>query len=194
MRRDGMFTRSMTLVKATDHFADPNGIKTSIASAITAQTYRTFNGTNVCGGGFGALASYPTVTTGSHAGAHVAGSKVYFTGTYNRATVTRTATLVAEDGGETLVADGPLDIGSVTLIVVEAQADTDGTFEFGWQDILPKGEDTPFKLVARAAGAVTFDTEAGETDTVTLAVHGEVEAWVKRLRTATAAATLTLYQ
>lgn len=195
MLRDGLHTRSMTFVPGSGHYADPNGLKTSIASATSLQTYSgtALNGTNVCGGGHSALSSWPTVTTSSTVGAFVAGSKVFFVGTYNRVTTERSATMGSADGNETLIADGPLDIGSVTQIRVEAQADTDGTLEFGWTGVAPRAESPKWRLVARTAAALTVEHEDGTQDTFTPAAGNEHLAWVRRILAATAA-TVTAYE
>ncbi len=195
MARPDMFSRSMTFDQSDDHYADPNGLKTSIATALTAQNYTAggLNGTNVCGAGFANLISWPTATASNTTGAFVAGSAITFTGTYDGAAVTRTALLTSADGNETVMANGPLDIGSVTAIAVAAQADTDGTFLFGWSGVGPKPGQPSWRIVARSAGVVVVANDAGEIDAeLTLAAHGAHEAWVRRIF-ATTAVDVTAY-
>lgn len=186
-RVEGMHSRSLSFDQSDGHYADDNGIKTSVASATTAQSYigGALNGTNVCGAGFAGLISWPTVKASSTVGAFVAGSAIVFTGTYDGVPTTRTALLTSADGNETIKADGPLDIGSVTLIAVAAQADTDGTLEFGWSDVGPKPSRPAWRIVPRAAataGALHIANEAGEVDAeITLPIHAAHEAWVRRI-------------
>ncbi len=181
-RLDGMSSRSMTFDASSGHYADPDGLKTTISSATTAQSYSgaALNGTNVCGGGKTGLASWPSVTSSSTVGAFNAGSAITFTGTYDGAAVTRTALLTAANGNETVLADGPLDIGSVTVITVAAQADTDGSFTFGWSGIAPQASRQSWRVVVREAGSIVV-ANGGEQDTVLLPIHGAHEAWVRRI-------------
>lgn len=183
-RLDGMSSRSLSFDQSDGHYADDNGIKTSIATAATQQTYSgvQLNGTNVCGAGYANLASWPTVKTSSQAGGYTAGSTVVFTGTYAGQAQTRTATIVSANGAETLLADGPLDIGSVTSIVVAAQPGTSGALEFGWSGVAPKFGRPAWRIVARAAGAVHVANEQGEEDAeLILGAHVAHEAWVRRI-------------
>lgn len=181
---NNLYARSMTFTTAAQLF-DVDGIKTSIATALTAQTYTTFNGTNTVGGSFARLASYPTVLAAVAAGAYTASSTVVFTGTYGGAVVTRTATIVGTDGNATaFIADGPLDIGSITSIVVAAQADTDGFLSFGWTGLAPR-KDKAWTCVAREAGTLYVAYPGGETDDVPLPIHGEHYAYVSRILAAT---------
>lgn len=175
------YLRSMTFDASAGAYVDADGIKTSIATAASVQTYLpTFNG--VAGNTVGksldasnvthtAFASYPTVTNTSATGSYVNASTVVFHGTYGREVVTRTATLTSADGGQTLLADGPLDMGSITKIVVAAQVDTAGAFTFGWRDICPK-KGFGWIVVAREAGTIRVENSDGDDDATTLAAHG----------------------
>lgn len=155
---------------------DVDGIKTSIATAASIQTYSgvALNGTLAGYGGHADLCSYPTASASSNAGSYVNGSTVQFVGTYNGVATTRTATVVGTDGNATFVADGPLDIGSVTSIVVAAQVNTSGAWTFGYTGVCPK-KDVSGKLrtwfvagggtgnlhVSHPAGDNTFATALG---------------------------------
>jgi hypothetical protein len=131
------------------------------------------------------IAFWPSVTSSSTTGAFVAGSDIVFTGTYNGQVVTRTSTLTAANGNETIIADGPLE--TLTRIDIEAQADTDGSFTFGFSGIGPVllAGGTSYKkwLVKSYADASAADTAAlhvayadGTTDTVELAKGAQLEA------------------
>ncbi len=62
--------------------------------------------------------------------------------------MTRTATVSGTGGGATFIADGPLE--TCTQIDVAAQADTDGSWTFGWSGVGPwtdgSGADGPNRL------------------------------------------------
>jgi len=190
MLRNGLFTRSFTLAKASGHYSDPDGIKTSVATVAEDVSYSGSAldgvGANTCGGGFNALASWPTVSTAAQAAGYEADSTVTFTGTFQGVPATRTATIVEANGGETLIADGPLDIGSVTQIDIQEQPGTDGTFTFGWTDLTPRTPDTAWMVVVRSGiGSITVQSETLDQDTITLQADGEHKAWVKRILDAT---------
>lgn len=205
-----MRRRSFTLDPAAGDLADDNGIKTSIATAATQQTYTSFNGSSTVGKTGMQFASWPTVKASSATASYVAGSSIVFTGTYQGATKQRTALLTSADGGETVVADGPLDHGSITSIVVAAQVDTAGALEFGWKDIAPKlaGYSTTgvgskglvlqdpegtWILVARAAGNVHVGMDGGVDETLALPIHGIHYAYVTRVYSDTAVL-ITIYE
>ena len=157
-----LFSRSLTFAEAAE-LADADGIKESIATATSAATYSgvDLDGTSTVGvvgsQTFERLASWPTVSASSAAGAYTDESAVTFTGTWGGEIVTRTATIAGTDGNATFTADGPLDLGSVTSISVEAHADTDGAFTFGWSGVGPR-KGRSWILIARE------DVDAGELD------------------------------
>ena len=126
--------RPVTIITA--EIADPDAIKTSIATVAAAVSYTgvALNGADANPGPATPTPShtdnvvtdvpqYPTATASSSAGSYVDGSEVVFTGTYGGAAKSRTATVVGTDGNATFVADGPLD--TVSTVAVDAQADTD---------------------------------------------------------------------
>ncbi len=139
-----------------DQLADPDAIKTSVATSTSLALYQgeDLNGAAASDGvarpapnDHAGLAAYPTVTTSAQAGAYVPGSKVTFIGEYGprfgegmglgaASLVQREAVIVEADGGETLVADGPLE--SVLAIETDAQAATSGALTFGFTDLAPK--------------------------------------------------------
>jgi hypothetical protein len=131
--------RTMTFAAAD--LIDADAIKTSVATSTDAVAYTSgdFDGAAKTPEGFAGFAdvgAIPCVSSSSAAGAYTPGSTVTFTGPWRGETVTRVATLAEEDGNETAYADGPLD-GAPTAIDVEAQADTDGAFTFGWGGVAP---------------------------------------------------------
>jgi hypothetical protein len=200
------WSRSYTITR--EDCADPNGIKTSIASSTSAAHYdeSDLNGASVdddvaiAGVSGHALPQYPTVTTAAASGAYVPASKVTFTGTYNGVTVTREATLTAVNGGETLLGDGPLDDGPLddcTEIDVEAQADTDGFLEFGWTDIAcpqrkvgTSYENRPFNAIEGTEdGAATIEDADGNTNALPITTSVERAVEIYRIHAAAAVPT-----
>jgi hypothetical protein len=203
-----LYGRSFSLAAAA--LADPDGFVESIATVTTADvlTGAELDGVLVDANNVGqppapGIAFWPTVTSDASAGAFVAGSDIVFTGTYNGATVTRTATLTAVNGDETVFADGPLE--TLTQIDIEAQADTDGAFTFGFSGISPRrlpGEAVAYKkwLVKSYADAANADTANvhvgypdGTTDTVELAKGAQLEAAPSRIYGDTTAP-ITVYE
>lgn len=181
---DVIYLRSKTFDASAGAFVDDNGIKTSIATAATIQTYVTFNGTSTLGkavtGTHDSFASWPTVKNSSATASYVNASTIVFTGTYGGVVTTRTATLTSADGGATVLADGPLDHGSITKIVVAAQVDTAGAFEFGWTGVAPK-KGYAWAMVAREAGTYHVEHRDGGVDYIALPAHGEHFAFVSRI-------------
>lgn len=124
---------------AAASLVDADGIKESVATAATISTYTgvALDGDLAESGPTHGLAYFPTFTSSANAGSYVAGSTIVFHGSYRGRTVQRTAVVVGTDGGQSGVrADGPLE-GPPTSIVVAAQVNTGGAFEFGVTDALP---------------------------------------------------------
>lgn len=167
--------RSFTIAAAS--LADADGIKTSVATSTDAVEYTgaDLDGALVVGevayptlGSKSGFASYPSVTSSSQSGAYEPGSKVVFTGTYRGEEATSTATLTEGDGDETQLGDKPLD--TVTAISVEAQADTDGAFTFGFSDLVvgydSTGRRKSWSVMANTAGNVHLGYSDGSDDTI----------------------------
>lgn len=201
-----LYGRSFSLLAAAlaDVDAYVDGVATSTSADLIPGTE--FNGTLVTDDvgqpPKAGIAFWPSVTSSSTTGAFTAGSDIVFTGTYNGAVVTRTATLTAANGNETIIADGPLE--TLTSIAIEAQADTDGTFDLGFSGIGPVllAGGTSYKkwLVKSYADAANADTAAvvvgyqdGTTDTVELPKGGQLEAAPVRIY-ATTTAPITVYE
>lgn len=184
---------------------DATAIKTSIATAATAQSYTgaALNGSDVgsdhiarpAPSGHEHVAQYPIAVASNSAGSYVADSLITFTGTYGGVAVVRTATVVGTDGNATFIANGPLD--TCSQIDVAAQADTSGAFTFGWDDIACPGPDsivTPFRqLVATSTGAVRITCGDGHPDTIGSLTATSLPLWqeVRRVWFSNAATTLT---
>ena len=184
-RLDGMSSRALHFDVSDTHLQDVDGIATDVATLTEADvlTAGELDGVNVCGAGFDHLLSWPCVTTSAVVGAYVEGSAIVFTGTYGGVATTRTALLTDADGGETaLLADGPLDLGSVTRIDIEAQADTDGEFDFGWSGVAPQPGRDAWRCVARGTGNLHV-TNGGSTEEVTVPLTANIahEAWTRRI-------------
>jgi len=188
----------------TSQTADADGIKTSIATSTSAANYSgaALNGamvtSNVAYPRFNSkldVASYPTVTASNTVGAFVAASAVVFTGTYSGEAVTRTATLTSANGNETQFADGPMD--SVTSIAVAAQADTDGTFTFGFSGLVPTknnvGQLKRWNFMAATSGNVVVGFSDGTSDTIAAVAGIVYPVAITRLYTTTAV-TVTVFE
>ncbi len=151
------------MITRTTPLFDVNGHKTTIATVAGAASYSgaALNGADVANNigaaahGFGFL---PSATLAANASSYVDQSTITWTGTYHGVATTRTGTIVGTDGGTTVTADGPLD--TVTQIDIEAQADTNGAFEFGWVGAYPPkrpGTDRTWhirRVVGNAAGNI----------------------------------------
>lgn len=201
-----LYGRSFSFLAAA--LADADGFVTTLATKTTADT---LTGAELNGALANpapglppktGIAFWPSVTTASATGAYTAASVITFTGTYNGETVTRTVALTAANGGETLIADGPLE--TLTQIDIEAQADTDGSFTFGFSGIGPKllAGGTSYKkwLVKSYSDASAADTanvhvayQDGTTDTVELAKGAQLEAAPVRVYGDTTA-NVTIYE
>jgi hypothetical protein len=136
------------------------------------------------------------MAVGAGAGAFAVGSTVSWVGTYGGKATTRTATVTSADGG-TLIADGPLD--SVTTVDVDAQADTDGTWTFGFTDIGAwklNGMIDPVKRIrAEAAGVVAIQDDDGNTDLTPFQAYESQDILARRIVQATTTATsFTIYR
>lgn len=143
--------------------ADTDGIKTSIATAVAPATYITAGINGVIGLAAMTPARTLTVTTASHASSYVASSTVVITGTDAAdRIIAETFTLTGTGGGETIV--GTKGFKTVTSIVVAAQTDTAGAFEFGVRDILCSAR--PYMIRANGAGNLHVAYDDGSEDTI----------------------------
>jgi hypothetical protein len=184
-----------------------NGIKTSIATAATVQTY---TGAALNGASATPLpdsktgyAQWPAATATSSAGAYANGSTIVFTGTYHGATVMRTATVSGTGGNATFIADGPVD-GAITSIVVGAQASTAGAWTFGFVDLeCPvigigdgKFKKRPWRRCRGSTAAnIGFVRNDGTADYVPCIAGEQHPFEMVRLKTSTTTVTLvTLYE
>lgn len=179
-------------------------IKTSIATAVTPQTYSgaALNGASVTANiatpapsSQVRVAQFPIAVAATNGGSYIAGSLITFTGTYGGVAVVRTATVVGTGGNATFVADGPLD--TCSSITVAAQTNVSGAWTFGWDDIACPGPDsmvTPFRwITATSTGNVKITCGDGNIDTVTAltAVYPPVFQEIRRVWFSDAATTLT---
>jgi hypothetical protein len=183
---------------------DADAIKTSIATSTSAASYTgaALNGDDANPGpatptpdGHTGVPQYP-VAVGAGAGAFVDGSAVTFTGTYGGETTVRTATVVGANGG-TFIADGPLD--TCDTVDVEEQADTDGTWTFGFTDIGVWKEHNEFnpcrQIRADAAGVVSVVYEGGYADLLPFTTGQVQQVGPNRIvQATTTATTITLYR
>lgn len=147
-----------TDLRSVNVAALPTAIKTSVASAATAQSY---SGAALNGSiGAGAInpPRPPTVTTSGTLASLVAGSQVVFTGLNGLGMViTSTATIGAALG----TFAGDYDLSSVTAIDVDAQAGTAAAFTFGTGARAGLGT-----IVMRRAGLVSLTMTGYRTRTL----------------------------
>lgn len=128
--------------------ADPNGIKTSIASSDAIQTYTGAALNGVVGAGTMSPPRNITITTTTHA--DIDAVDVVITGLdINGDTQTDTITLT--DGGNATDV-GTMAFASVSSIVVPAQSGTGGALEFGFGDVIGLGK----QIVTRAGLATAI--------------------------------------
>lgn len=165
---------------------DADGIKTSIATAASIQTYSgaAINGAYATAGvatpapnSHTDVDQYPVATASSSAGSYTNASTIQFAGTYNGVAVTRTATVVGTDGNASFIADGPMR--TVTSIVVAAQANTSGAWTFGFTDLympIINGEKIPFSFLrATGAGNIRVQHIGGYLETMAFAAAEQAE-------------------
>lgn len=155
----------------TAQLADTDGIKTSIATAATIQTY-----TGAAINGVLAISNVAqmrlpqavTMTASAAGGQYVAGSAVLFTGTdFNGAAQTETLTATDANGNWTVT--GTKGFSSVSSIVVAAQAGVGGFWQFGVTDILLPSN-APARQVRHGSAAnivVAFEGWTGSAPTTT---------------------------
>ena len=144
---------------------DDNGIKLSIATAVTVQTYSgaALDGAMANPGPAYTKMQRLSVTTAANAATYIVGSTIVFTGTDQSGNPrVCTATIVETNGGEVLdaVDENGEDAGAMTVssIVVAAQNDVNGAFEFGVTDVV---FDQPVRVIrGGAAGNVFVEFEA----------------------------------
>lgn len=137
-----VYTSPRPITMTVANILDANAIKTTIATVAADTTYSgaALNGADVISNvayptpdGHTDVPQYPCAVAAANPGSYVDASTVQFTGKHGGEDVVRTATVVGTGGGATFIADGPVD--SVSSILVEAQANTGGSWEFGFTDI-----------------------------------------------------------
>lgn len=144
---------------ASADLSDVNGIKTSAATIASETTYlpAVMDGAGITVGSLNKCARTVTATLAANAGSYVA-SAITITGRFGGDVVTDTLTPSDADGGETLYGDQPFD--TITSIVIPAQVNTGGAFEFGVGDICaPKGDRF---IAVRCDTAITLHVQYGE--------------------------------
>jgi hypothetical protein len=177
-----------------------------VLSLATATSVGTFTGAALNGvvpttgltlAGHSGIAQYPSITCSNSAGSYVANSTCVFTGTYGGEAVTRTATITSTAGNGTYIANGPIDVGSCTRIVLAAQADTSGAVSCGLTDLAcPKinGQLHPFIGVRAAAGGNVAVVYSGAwEDVLVLAAAESDDIQFDRIRQATTAVGIRVY-
>lgn len=145
---------------ASADLSDVDGVKTTAATIASETTYlpAVMNGAGInTSGVLLKTARTVTVTLSSNSGSYST-SAIVITGKYGGETVTSSLTPSDADGGETLYGDQPFD--TISSIVIPAQVNTGGAFEFGVGDICaPKGD----RFTAlRCDTAITVHLQYGE--------------------------------
>jgi hypothetical protein len=144
--------------------ADVNAIKTAIATATSIQTYTgaAINGalaiSNVA---YMRLPQAVSMTASAAAGHYVAASTVVFTGTdWDDAAITDTLTVTDANGGWTV--SGNTGFKTVSTIVVAAQANTGGQWEFGVTDVLLPSSSPARQIRHGSAGNIVVGFEGDD--------------------------------
>jgi hypothetical protein len=173
--------RTVTIDNPSTDLADADGIKTSVGTETTAQTYTgaDLDGANAnpgpalpAPGGYADLTQYPSVTTTTQANAYNTTDPIVFVGTFGGIAVERSALLTAAGGNETIVADGPIE--QVSEVRVPAQLLDTGTFTFGLSGIGPFGrargeivQSEPWRTMqCTVAGTLHVQYAGGYDDTI----------------------------
>jgi hypothetical protein len=157
--------------------ANADGLKTSIATATTPQTYQ---GGALNGAAAGApfpVARTVSVTTSAATGAYNVGALGRITITGEReagGTITEVLELTDADGDETI--SGSTAFKSVSKIEVPAMADTEGAFTFGVVDLVTEPDRAAiYGFRAGTVGNVAVQYRDGSTDTIPMQVGERVE-------------------
>lgn len=162
---------------------DVDAIKTSIATALTEQTYTgaAINGALAAGIRFPQV---PTVTTSAAPATYNTADAIVFTGTDEDGNaVTASVTLTNAGGNETVQAAAGLGatrgMATVTKIVVPAMLQLGGALEFGVGDLVLFAAGTKglpaWRLRAGGAGNIICCDQDGNADT--LPAVGAGESW-----------------
>lgn len=166
-----------TILVALADLADADGLKTSIATALTAQVYSgaALNGA-LANPGPAVLDAPPSgkgprffsVTTTTDAATYNTTDPIVVTGKYGGVAVTENILLTQAGGNETVLGNQPFD--EVTSIAVPAQLTTDGAFTFGVSGVAckgPGGRQHPYRQVqAIGAGNLHVGYTGGFHDTI----------------------------
>jgi hypothetical protein len=173
--------------------ADPDGLKTTIATNVANQNYSgvALNGAEAALllAGSGPARTLSVTTTASAATYRTGASfPIVVTGVYKGAVVTENLLLTQANGNETIIGAQVFD--KVTSIAVPGQVDALGAFTFGVQDICGLAGE-PFRGVkAHANGTLELEYQGALLDSLPVVAHA-VESClpVKILRTTAVAIT-----
>lgn len=166
---------------------DADGIKTTVATSLTAATYSgaALNGALANPGP--AVIDLPmnvSVTTTSDAATYNTTSPIVVTGTdFDGNTITDSLLLTQANGNETI--SGTKGFATVVSIAVPAQLTVDGAFTFGVLDTVLT---TPLGRARRCenghastAGNLAIIDDGGKASTVPLAAGGQLDAFVQKI-------------
>ncbi len=175
---------------------DADGIKTLVATSLSAQTYSgaALNGALANPGP--AVIDLPmsvTVTTTTDANTYNTSAPIVITGTDGRGNViTENLLLTAAGGNETIA--GVLGFATVTSIAIPAQLTTNGEFTFG---VLNTVLDPPGRRIVggTTAGVVSLKWAGNKTDLHPIVQGQNVDLFVETIVWATTTATpITIYK
>lgn len=180
----------------TAQLADVDAMVTAIATAITQQTYTgvTMDGTLANPGPADMrMPQYPSITLSASVGSYST-SPVVFTGTNDAGeAITVSVAPTDNDGGYTVV--GTTAMKTCTQIVVPAQNDINGQWEFGVQDVVGTAH-KPIVMVRHGTQAnIVVEYAAGVTDTLPGEVGEKHEILAEKvLATGTTSTPVTIYR
>lgn len=173
-----MSTRTKTYASAA--LNDTDGVKTS-AATLTSPVE--FDAEDLVNGGVLDFPRTITVTSGANTGAYAVVDPIVVTGLYGGQVVTQELQLTAANGNETIFGDQPFD--HVTSIEVPAQADTDGTLQFGVGDICAPAGDKFTAVQVDTAVTVHLRFDGALTDAIALAAKTKLDVAFTRVGTGT---------
>ena len=202
MRIDS-FVPVRTLTFSSANMLDVDAIKAAIATAASIQTYTgaALDGvvptTGLTLAGHSGIAQYPSITCSNSAGSYVLNSTCAFTGTYGGEAVTRTATITSTAGNGTYIANGAIDIGSCSKIVLAAQVNTSGSVSMGLTDLAPNKSNGTIQPIcgvrAVTAGNVAVVYYSGHEEVLALDTFEKEYLKIFRIRQATTTVGIRVY-
>lgn len=174
--------------------ADPDAIKTSVATSTSEAVYDDADLNGVIGVAVMRPERTISVTSSAQTGAYDPTDPIVVEGTdANGLPISEDLQLTAANGGETIVSSKAFR--TVTAITVPPQADVDGSLQFGVRDVVCAAN-PPTKVRCAGAGALKVAFVDGSVDTIPdIAARETVEVSPHKIfgDSSTTATNLTLF-